>query len=48
VSVSCVIKLLQRWRKKGTLKPKQIGGYRPLALTPHEELVRRCSGHDLT
>lgn len=40
VSVSCVIKLLQRWRQKGTLEPKQIGGYRQLALSPHAELVR--------
>jgi len=40
VSVSCVIKLLQRWRKKGTLEPKQIGGYRQLALAPHEALVQ--------
>jgi transposase len=40
VSVSCVIKLLQRWRKKGTFEPKQIGGYRQLALAPHEALVR--------
>jgi transposase len=50
VSVSCVVKLLQRWRKKGTLKPKQIGGYRQLALTAHEELVRALlrSQPDLT
>jgi len=40
VSVSCVIKLLQRWRRKGTLKAKQIGGYRQLTLAPHEALVR--------
>jgi putative transposase len=40
VSVSCVVKLLQLWREKGSLEPRQIGGYRPLALAPHEELVR--------
>jgi transposase len=29
VSPSCVVKLVQRWRQKGTLEPDRVGGGRP-------------------
>jgi putative transposase len=32
VSVSCVIKLVQRWRQTGTLAPGQMGGWKDYAL----------------
>ena len=41
VSVSCVIKLVQRARETGSVAPAQIGGYRDYALAGHEDLVRR-------
>jgi len=41
VSVSCVIKLVQRARETGSVAPAQIGGYRDYALAEHEALVRR-------
>lgn len=40
VSVSCAIKLMQRWRKTGTLAPGQMGGWKDYALAPHEGRVR--------
>lgn len=40
VSVSCVIELVQRWRRTGTLAPRQIGGWKDYALAAHEERVR--------
>lgn len=40
VSVSCVIKLVQRWRRQGTVAPGQMGGWKDHALAEHEELVR--------
>jgi transposase len=40
VSPSAAIKLLQRVRRTGSLKPGQIGGYRRPALEAHEATVR--------
>ena len=40
VSVSCVIKLMQRWRRTGSVAPGQMGGWKDYALADHEALVR--------
>ena len=40
VSISFAVKLVQRWRRTGTLKPVRIGGTRAYALAPHDALVR--------
>jgi transposase len=40
VSVSCVIKLMQRWRKTGSVDPGQMGGWKDYALAEHEAVVR--------
>jgi transposase len=40
VSVSCVIKLVQRWRRTGMLAPGRMGGHRDYVLAAHEERVR--------
>jgi transposase len=42
VSVSFVIKLLQRWRREGTVEPERYGGWKRPALAAHAERV-----HDL-
>jgi putative transposase len=39
VSVSFVIKLVQRWRQRGSVMPGQIGGQKPYALAGHAALV---------
>jgi transposase len=39
VSPSCVVKLVQRWRQKGTLAPDPAGGGRRAKLADHAELV---------
>jgi putative transposase len=39
VSVSFVIKLVQRWRRRGSVSPGQIGGQKSYALAGHAELV---------
>jgi transposase len=39
VSPSCVIKLVQRWRQKGTLAPEPRRGGRRAKLADHAELV---------
>jgi transposase len=39
VSVSCVVKLMQRWRAAGTVAPKPMGG-KAYALAAHAALVR--------
>ena len=41
VSVSFVVKLVNRWQAAGTLKPRRIGGAKIHALAPHLELVRQ-------
>jgi transposase len=40
VSVSCVIKLMQRWRETGSVEPGQMGGWKDYALADHEAVVR--------
>lgn len=40
VSVSFVVKLMQRWRRQGTLEPDQVGGWKRSKLAPHAEPVR--------
>jgi transposase len=40
VSVSFVIKLMQRWRLRGTVQPDRIGGWKRSALAAHAERVR--------
>jgi putative transposase len=40
VSVSAVIKLMQRWQRTGSLEAGQMGGWKDYALAGHEELVR--------
>jgi transposase len=37
VSVSCVVKLMQRWRELGTLEPARIGGAKRSPLAAHAE-----------
>jgi transposase len=39
LSVSCVVKWLQRYRHEGSKKPRKFGGYRPLALAEHRVFV---------
>jgi transposase len=40
VSVSCVIKLVQRWHRTGSIDPGQMGGWKDYALADHEAVVR--------
>jgi putative transposase len=40
VSVSFVVKLMQRWRQQGSVKPDQYGGWRKASLAPHADRVR--------
>ena len=40
VSPSCVIKLVQRWHRTGSIAPGRMGGWKEHALAPHEEVVR--------
>jgi transposase len=40
VSVSFVIKLMQRWWRRGTVQPDRIGGWKRSALAAHAERVR--------
>lgn len=39
VSVSFVVKLMQRWRERGTLQPDRIGGAKRSTLAAHAERV---------
>jgi putative transposase len=50
LSVSCVVKWLQRYHREGSKKPRKIGGYRPLALAEHRVFVlgRLAEKPDLT
>jgi putative transposase len=41
VSVSAVVKLIQRWKATGNYLPKRIGGYRKPLLADHADRVRR-------
>jgi transposase len=40
MSVSCVVKLMQRWEQTGSVAPGQMGGWKPYALAAHEATVR--------
>ena len=40
VSVSCAIKLVQRWERTGSVAPAPMGGRKPHALAAHEARVR--------
>jgi transposase len=40
VSVSFVIKLLQRWRRRGSVAPDRYGGWKRSALTDHAARVQ--------
>ena len=47
VSVSCAIKLLQRWERTGSVAPAPMGGRKPHALAAHEARVRAVLPKDL-
>ena len=40
VSVSCAIKLVQRWERTGSVAPAAMGGKKPFILAAHEDRVR--------
>ena len=40
VSVSCAIKLVQRWERTGSVAPAAMGGKKPFALAAHVDRVR--------
>ena len=40
VSVSFVVKLMQRWTRRGTIKPDQYGGWKKPKLAPHADRIR--------
>jgi len=40
VSPSCVVKLVQRWRQRGTLEPEPVRGGRRAKLADHAERVQ--------
>jgi transposase len=46
VSVSFVVKLMQRWRERGTLTPEPMGGRKPQRLAGHAERVRALVAAD--
>ena len=50
VSVSFVVKLMQRWRDKGTLQPERIGGAKRSPLAAHAARVHAllAAAPDLT
>ena len=50
VSISCVVKLMQRWREKGTLQPDRIGGAKRSPLAAHAARVHAllAAAPDLT
>ena len=39
VSVSFVVKLMQRWKQRGTIKADQYGGWRKPKLAPHADRI---------
>ena len=39
VSVSFVVKLMQRWRRRGTVAPDRYGGWKRSRLVPHADRV---------
>jgi putative transposase len=44
VSPSCVVKLMQRWHRTGSIEPGQMGGWKEHALAEHEAVVHRLLG----
>ena len=40
VSVSCAIKLVQRWERTGSVAPAAMGGKKPFVLAAHADRVR--------
>lgn len=40
VSESCAIKLMQRWKRTGSVVPGAMGGKKPFALADHADRVR--------
>jgi putative transposase len=50
LSVSCVVKWLQRYHREGSRSAKKMGGYRPFALADHRVFVvgRIAEKPDLT
>jgi transposase len=46
VSVSFVVKLMQRWREHGTLTPEPMGGRKPQRPAGHAERVRALVAAD--
>ena len=40
VSISFVVKLMQRWHQRGTLQPDRIGGWKEATLAAHGERLR--------
>jgi transposase len=41
ISVSCAIKLVQRWKETGSAAPAPMGGHKAYALAAHEKVVRK-------
>jgi len=44
VSISFVVKLMQRWSTRGTLAPDQFGGWKKATLAAHQERVLALVG----
>ena len=40
VSISFVVKLMQRWHQRGTIQPDRIGGWKQSTLAAHGERLR--------
>ena len=40
VSISFVVKLMQRWNQRGTIKADKYGGWKKPKLAPHAERIR--------
>lgn len=40
VSISFVVKLMQRWKQRGTIKADKYGGWRKPKLAPHGDRIR--------
>jgi transposase len=40
VSISFVVKLMQRWQQRGTIKADKYGGWKTSKLVPHGERIR--------
>ena len=40
VSISFVVKLMQRWKQRGTIKADKYGGWKKSKLAPHGDRIR--------